>query len=218
MSGQENEIIENKEPDWASIRAEYLKSNISLKKLGEKHGVSLSAMQKKSAQGKWSEKRKQLRADKAEKVSERLHERDVKQTVKDIERVCRTAGKLIDKVNKALAQIDKQVYVSQDRKIITTKETKNNDGSETLDQTVKRNMRVKRFETLIDTKKLADLSKTLLNIKAVLTGEDGSADDTENSGIILINGQELIDDRPDEDSTAGGMETAAEAGADAAQS
>lgn len=209
MSGQENEIIENKEPDWASIRAEYLKSNISLKKLGEKHGVSLSAMQKKSAQGKWSEKRKQLRADKAEKVSERLHERDVKQTVKDIERVCRTAGKLIDKVNKALAQIDKQVYVSQDRKIITTKETKNNDGSETLDQTVKRNMRVKRFETLIDTKKLADLSKTLLNIKAVLTGEDGSADDTENSGIILINGQELIDDRPDEDSTAGGMETTA---------
>lgn len=209
MSGQENEIIENKEPDWASIRAEYLKSNISLKKLGEKHGVSLSAMQKKSAQGKWSEKRKQLRADKAEKVSERLHERDVKQTVKDIERVCRTAGKLIDKVNKALAQIDKQVYVSQDRKIITTKETKNNDGSETLDQTVKRNMRVKRFETLIDTKKLADLSKTLLNAKAVLTGEDGSADDTENSGIILINGQELIDDRPDEDSTAGGMETTA---------
>lgn len=209
MSGQENEIIENKEPDWASIRAEYLKSNISLKKLGEKHGVSLSAMQKKSAQGKWSEKRKQFRADKAEKVSERLHERDVKQTVKDIERVCRTAGKLIDKVNKALAQIDKQVYVSQDRKIITTKETKNNDGSETLDQTVKRNMRVKRFETLIDTKKLADLSKTLLNIKAVLTGEDGSADDTENSGIILINGQELIDDRPDEDSTAGGMETTA---------
>lgn len=209
MSGQENEIIENKEPDWASIRAEYLKSNISLKKLGEKHGVSLSAMQKKSAQGKWSEKRKQLRADKAEKVSERLHERDVKQTVKDIERVCRTAGKLIDKVNKALAQIDKQVYVSQDRKIITTKETKNNDGSETLDQTVKRNMRVKRFETLADTKKLADLSKTLLNIKAVLTGEDSSADDTENSGIILINGQELIDDRPDEDSTAGGMETTA---------
>lgn len=209
MSGQENEIIENKEPDWASIRAEYLKSNISLKKLGEKHGVSLSAMQKKSAQGKWSEKRKQLRADKAEKVSERLHERDVKQTVKDIERVCRTAGKLIDKINKALAQIDKQVYVSQDRKIITTKETKNNDGSETLDQTVKRNMRVKRFETLIDTKKLADLSKTLLNAKAVLTGEDGSADDTENSGIILINGQELIDDRPDEDSTAGGMETTA---------
>lgn len=209
MSGQENEIIENKEPDWASIRAEYLKSNISLKKLGEKHGVSLSAMQKKSAQGKWSEKRKQLRADKAEKVSERLHERDVKQTVKDIERVCRTAGKLIDKVNKALAQIDKQVYVSQDRKIITTKETKNNDGSETLDQTLKRNMRVKRFETLADTKKLADLSKTLLNIKAVLTGEDGSADDTENSGIILINGQELIDDRPDEDSTAGGMETTA---------
>lgn len=209
MSGQENEIIENKEPDWASIRAEYLKSNISLKKLGEKHGVSLSAMQKKSALGKWSEKRKQLRADKAEKVSERLHERDVKQTVKDIERVCRTAGKLIDKVNKALAQIDKQVYVSQDRKIITTKETKNNDGSETLDQTVKRNMRVKRFETLADTKKLADLSKTLLNIKAVLTGEDGSADDTENSGIILINGQELIDDRPDEDSTAGGMETTA---------
>lgn len=212
--------MENKkEPDWAAIRGEFLNSDITLKELAAKHGVSLSAVSKQSAKGKWSEKRKKLRADKAEKVSERLHERDVKQTVKDIERVCKAAGKLIDQVNKAIAQVGKQVYVSKDRKIITVSETSNADGSSTVDQTVKREMKVKRYDTLIDTKKLSDISKTLLNIKAVLPGDDGKADEIEGSGIIVLNEQDMIDEHEDDqDEQKGDLEAAAEAGADAAQS
>lgn len=208
-----------KEPDWAAIRGEFLNTDISLKALAEKHGLSLSAVSKQSARGKWGEKRKKLKADKAEKVSEKLHERDVKQTVKDIERVCKAAGKLINQVNKAIAQVGKQNYVSKDRKIITVSEAINPDGSSTVDQTVKREMKVKRYDTLIDTKKLSDISKTLLNIKAVLTGDDGKADEIEGSGIIVLNEQDMIDEHEDDqDEQKGDLEAAAEAGADAAQS
>jgi len=204
------------EPDWAAIRGEFLNSSLTLREISEKYGVALGTVQKQSAKGKWSEKRKKLRADKAEKVSEKLHDRDVKQTVKDIERVCKAAGKLINQVNKAIAQVGKGVYVSHDRKSVTVSEVKNTDGSETIDQTTKREMKVKRYDTLIDTKKLSEISKTLLNIKAVLTGDDGTADDIESSGIIEICGQDLIDGHEDEQE--GDLDAAAETGVNAAES
>lgn len=197
------------EPDWAQIRGEYVNTNISLKNLAAKYGVSLGTIQKHSARGKWSEKRKQLAGDKAERVSERLHERDVKQTVKDIERVCKAAGKLIDKVNRAISQVDKERYVSVDDKEISTREETLPDGTSVVNQVVKRNLKTRQMNALCDTKKLSELSKTLLNIKQVLTGEDGSADDTENSGLIVIAGQDLIDGQEDESdglAAAGEME------------
>ena len=217
------------EPDWAKIRGEYVNSNVSLKALAAKYGVTVGTIQKHSAKGKWSEKRKKLKADKEEKVSDKLHERDVKQTIKDIERVCRAAGKLIDKINIAIAQLDKAVYVSEDKKNITTKESTQEDGATVLDQTVKRSIRTRRYQTLADTKRMSEISKTLLNVKQVLTGEDGSADDTEGSGIIEIYGQDMIDEHEKDErlategevdgaDAARDMEAAAEAGVNASQS
>lgn len=213
----------------AKIRAEYLNGSDSLPTLSAKHGVALGTLQKYSAHGKWSEKRKAQRAAKAEKISDRLMERDVRQTVKDIERVCRAAGKLIDKVNVAIAQLDKQIYVSQDIKDVVTKEEQLPDGSESLHQKMTRSMRTKQNKTIIDTKRLSDLSKTLLNVKQVLTGEDGSADETESSGIIEIYGQDMIDEHEQDErlategevdgaDAARDMEAAAEAGVNASQS
>ena len=225
-----SEEMKKQEPDWAKIRGEYVNSSISLKALAKKYGVSPGTLQKRSARGKWSEKRKKLAGDKEERVSERLHERDVKQTVKDIERVCRAAGKLIDKVTKAIAQVDKERYVCEDNKVISTKKDELPDGTEVVDQTVKRKMKTRQLPGNCDTKKLSELSKTLLNLKQVLTGEDGSADDTENSGLIVIAGQDLIDENEKQSNglaTAGEMvaaeaesdlEAAAEAGVDVAAS
>lgn len=196
------------EPDWAKIRGEYVNSNVSLKALAAKYGVTVGTIQKHSAKGKWSEKRKKLKADKEEKVSDKLHERDVKQTIKDIERVCRAAGKLIDKINIAIAQLDKAVYISEDKKNISTKESMQEDGATVVDQTVKRSIKTRRYKTLADTKRMSEISKTLLNVKQVLTGEDGSADETESSGIIEIYGQDMIDEHEKDDglATAGEMD------------
>lgn len=207
------EVKNTQEPDWAKIRAEYLNSGISLPALAQKYGVPKSTLQKRSAAGGWSEKRKKLKADKAEKVSSRLHERDVRQTVKDIERVCRAAGKLIDQCNKAIAQVGKGIYISEDAKDLWQKEEEQPDGGVMTSTVLKRKIKTRRYDTLIDTKKLSDISKTLMNVKQVLTGEDGSADDTEDSGgIVMVEQQELDPREGEEDEN--GLEAAAEAGGD----
>ena len=98
-------------PDWAKIRAEYVNSDISQSELALKYNVSRSALQKRSAQGKWNEERKQKKKKKADAVAEKLHDNDIKQTVKDIDRCVKSAGKLIDKINKAINEVDKAIYI-----------------------------------------------------------------------------------------------------------
>lgn len=184
--------------DWAKIEAEYVNSTIGLKALAAKYGVTASALQKRSAAGKWSEKRRKFAEKKAEKISERLHEKDVKQTVRDIERVCKAAGKLIDAANRAINQLDKAAYVSFDD-IEQTAEQTEADGMTTTHTVKKRKLRMKQEKTIVNTKRMAEIAKTLCNIKEVLTGDNGRADDTENSGVIEITAATQIDDRPQED-------------------
>ena len=173
-------------PDWAKIRAEYVNSDISQSALAEKYKVSRSALQKHSAQGKWNEERKRKKKKKADVVAEKLHDTDVKQTVKDIDRCVKSAGKLLDKINKAISEVDKGIYISTEEKEISVSESKSDDGTADVTKTKqKRKFKTTRYNTLTDTKKIAELSKSLLNIKQILTDIDNSSDD-EQGGIIEI--------------------------------
>lgn len=172
--------------DWAKIRAEYVNGSISLADLAKKYGVKISTLKKHSAEEKWSEERQKKRKSKADKVVNKLHDKDVNQTVKEIERCCKAAGKLIDKINKAINQVDKSYYVSLDDKTITSKEIKGEDGEpNSINTKIQRKIRTKQYNALIDTKRIAELSKSLLNIKQILTGTEQQGDD-ENVGIIEI--------------------------------
>lgn len=173
-------------PDWAKIRAEYVNSDISQSALAEKYNVSRSALQKHSAQGKWNEERKRKKKKKADAVAEKLHDTDVKQTVKDIDRCLKSAGKLLDKINKAISEVDKASYISTDEREIATSQSQAPDGNTEITKIKKkRKLKTTRYNTLSDTKKIAELSKSLLNIKQILTDIDNSSDD-EQGGIIEI--------------------------------
>lgn len=200
----------NREIDWATIEAEYVNSAVSLTSLAEKYSVSKSIVQKRSAKYQWSRKRERMRQDKAKKVSDKLHDKDVNHTVKSIERCCKAADKLIDKINKAINQVDKEVYVSYDSNVKRTRIDKEGDTEVTYTEN-KRQRKTKRIDALIDTKKISELSKSLLNIKQILTGEDGNADKSESSGIIEIVAASEIDERED-DNEQDGMASAAETG------
>ena len=58
--------------DWEPIKAEYVTTNISKKKLAEKHGVSSSALNYRSAVDRWGEERKAHRDRVLEKTSQRM--------------------------------------------------------------------------------------------------------------------------------------------------
>ena len=176
----------NTTTDWAKLRAEYVNGSISLADLAKKYGVKISTLKKHSAEEKWSEECQQKRKSKADKVVDKLHDKDVNQTVKESERCCKAAGKLIDKINKAINQVDKSYYVSFDDKTITSKETKGEDGeTDIINTKIQRKIRTKQYNALIDTKRIAELSKSLLNIKQILTGTEQQGED-ENTGIIEI--------------------------------
>ncbi|MGN0491073.1 hypothetical protein [Ruminococcus sp.] len=176
----------NTTTDWAKLRAEYVNGSISLADLAKKYGVKISTLKKHSSKEKWSEERQKKRKSKADKVVDKLHDKDVNQTVKEIERCCKAAGKLIDKINKAINQVDKSYYVSLDDKTITSKETKGEYGeTDIINTKVQRKIRTKQYNALIDTKRIAELSKSLLNIKQILTGTEQQGED-ENTGIIEI--------------------------------
>lgn len=173
-------------PDWAKIRAEYVNSDISLTAIAKKYDISKSAVQKHSAQGKWNEERKKKRKKKADAIADKLNDADIKQTVKDIDRCVKSAGKLLDKINKAISEVDKGIYISTEEKEIYMSESKSEDGTADVTKTKqKRKFKTTRYNTLADTKKIAELSKSLLNIKQILTDTDNSSDE-EKGGIIEI--------------------------------
>lgn len=197
--------------DWAQLEGEYVNSKESLKALSERYGVPYKTVKNHSATGKWSEKRRKFAEKKAQKVSERLSDRDVKKTVHDIERCCTAAGKLIDKVNAAVRQLDKTVYISLDDIEQSERAEEEPDGTKRVRTVKKRKMQTRQQKTMLDTKRLLELSKALVNIKAVLTGEDGRVDETGQSGVIEIVAANMIDMRQEDEED---MDTAATAGGD----
>ena len=175
--------------------------------------MPLGSIQKRSAKGRWSSKRQNYTERKAEKVSKNVNDIEIKQTVKELKRIVKSAGKLLTMVNRAIGQLDKAAYVSYDEQEVTASSTENSDGSVTDKSLKKRKMKTSRMDTLVDAKRASELAKALVNLKDVMTGDNGLADNTENVGVIEIAAASAIDPRPgdggeDEDS----MDAAAQAG------
>lgn len=181
---------------WAKIEGEYVNTSITLKEIAAKYGVPLGNVQKVSAKRKWSEKRKKYAERKAEKVAERLNDKDIKQTVRDIDRVCKAAGKLIDAANKAIRQLDKQSYMSFDD-IEQVQENVEAGDITTTKTTKKRKLRMAQAQTLVDTKRMCEIAKTLLNIKDILVSDDGQPGSNDGSGVIEITAADTLDARPE---------------------
>ena len=47
--------------NWLKIRNEYINGTLSYRKLAQKHGVSVSALEKKARAEKWAERRRRQR-------------------------------------------------------------------------------------------------------------------------------------------------------------
>ena len=183
---------------------------MSLKALAERYDVPIGSVQKHSARGKWSEKRKKFNGRKADKVSRRVNDKAVNQTVKEINRVMKAASKLIDKINRAINQLERSTYISHDEKDITTREDKPDESTEHVNIVKNRKMKTATMKTDVDTKRVLDLTKSLATLKEIFTGDNGQPERNENSGVIEISAATAIDPRKEENEED--MDAAAEAG------
>lgn len=182
-------MSDQKRIDWKKIKAEYVTGEISLANIAKKYGVSASAVQKKSVKEKWAAEKRKQHKKAADKVAKKLNDKTVRKTVNDIERVCSAASKLITKINRAIDEVDRREKVT----VRTTKikaEGIGEKGQMEIEKT-ERKTDIEVCKGLVDTKSIAEISKSLLNIKQVLAGTEQNENE-KKVGIIELPSMQLL--------------------------
>lgn len=180
--------------DWATVKAEYVSGTMSAAKLADRYGISVSSISKKCASEHWQELRKQNQSETANKIAKKINTEKVKKTVREIDRVVAVASKLITKLNRAVNELDKDEELI--KKKVTVKAEKSEDKKAATAEEEYRYDYAKR-KTLVNTKRAAEISKSLLNVRNILADYTTEQDEENALGIIEIPMQEVM--RPPED-------------------
>lgn len=180
--------------DWATVKAEYVSGTMSAAKLADRYGISVSSISKKCASEHWQELRKQNQSETANKIAKKINTEKVKKTVREIDRVAAVASKLITKLNRAVNELDKDEELI--KKKVTVKAEKSEDKKAATVEEEYRYDYAKR-KTLVNTKRAAEISKSLLNVRNILADYTTEQDEENALGIIEIPMQEVM--RPPED-------------------
>ena len=180
--------------DWATVKAEYVSGTMSAAKLADRYGISVSSISKKCASEHWQALRKQNQSEAANKIAKKINTEKVKKTVREIDRVVAVASKLITKLNRAVNELDKDEELI--KKKVTVKAEKSEDKKAATVEEVYRYDYAKR-KTLVNTKRAAEISKSLLNVRNILADYTTEQDEENALGIIEIPMQEVM--RPPED-------------------
>ncbi len=194
LIGQQTELNEQKVIDWVQIKAEYISGTMSASKLAEKYGVSVYAIRKRSGKERWQELRKQNQSETANKIAEKINTEKVKKTVREIDRVVAVASKLITKLNRAVNELDKDEELI--KKKVTVKAEKSED-EKTATAEEEYSYDYAKRKTLVNTKRAAEISKSLLNVRDILADYTTEQDEENALGIIEIPMQEVM--QPPED-------------------
>lgn len=180
--------------DWATVKAEYVSGTMSAAKLADRYGISVSSISKKCASEHWQELRRQNQSETANKIAEKINTEKVKKTVREIDRVVAVASKLITKLNRAVNELDKDEELI--KKKVTVKAEKSEDEKTATAEEEYRYDYAKR-KTLVNTKRAAEISKSLLNVRNILADYTTEQDEENALGIIEIPMQEVM--QPPED-------------------
>lgn len=185
--------------DWATVKAEYVSGTMSAAKLADRYGISVSSISKKCASEHWQELRKQNQSETANKIAKKIDTEKVKKTVREIDRVVAVASKLITKLNRAVNELDKDEELI--KKKVTVKAEKSEDKKAATVEEEYSYDYAKR-KTLVNTKRAAEISKSLLNVRDILADYTTEQDEENALGIIEIPMQEVM--RPPEDNEQDG--------------
>lgn len=180
--------------DWATVKAEYVSGTMSAAKLADRYGISVSSISKKCASEHWQELRRQNQSKTASKIAEKINTEKVKKTVREIDRVVAVASKLITKLNRAVNELDKDEELI--KKKVTVKAEKSED-EKTATAEEEYSYDYAKRKTLVNTKRAAEISKSLLNVRDILADYTTEQDEENALGIIEIPMQEVM--QPPED-------------------
>ena len=149
--------------DWTKIKTEYITTDkSSYRKLAEKYGVSLGTLCKRAQRENWPEL-KQRSYDK--KVSKTVASVENNQ-VKKLERILSITDKLLDKIEKAIDELDIQLC----KKVEKVKEIEYNNyerPDKPTKETIHESEEVIEYRTIIDRKGAQELASAIKSLKEV---------------------------------------------------
>ena len=76
--------MDTNDTDWTAIRAEYVTTDIGLKKLSEKYGVPLATIKRRSSKEGWVEERKNRKEKAVDQVIQTVVQNDAKNIAKKL--------------------------------------------------------------------------------------------------------------------------------------
>jgi len=152
--------------DWDKIKAEYITTKISQRKLAEKYGISVSALAARSSAEKWVELKEQFRnktiAKTIEKTSTKRANR-LQKLIDNTERAIEVASKALDDSK----QFNRYIVEKREKYAFPTPSGEDGD----LDETAlisERQWAEEQIFQKIDTKALKDVTAVLKDLTALM--------------------------------------------------
>ena len=174
--------------DWLAIKTEYITTDISYRKLAEKHGIRYATIQKRGQEEGWQELRDQFKTKTVSKTIEKLSEKKAKQAVK----VGDLADKLLVKLEQAIEELDLKVTTHKIKTEKGSKETtvefQTAEEGGTVDRTGLRQLTGALKELKYIKDEISDLERREkeARIEALRRSSGIGDDDDDDTGVIFL--------------------------------
>lgn len=156
-----------------------------MRALAQKYNINITTIANKSRSENWVELRKQNTNKTQTKTVDKIIEKTSEQTADGLTRCNDLANRLLDKIETAIDELDSREMG------ITTQEKKyaeDENGIEVELTTKTENLYIKK--ATVQTQKMKQLTAALRDVRDILTGDEGSKDNT----INLIISKDEFDD------------------------
>ena len=104
--------------EWTKIKAEYIAGGTSYRKLAEKYGIDRNKIQVRATKENWVGLKSQAQAKTESKIVDSISKQDAKKAIDKLSRVSDLTDKLLDKLERAIEELDIQLY----KDVVRTKE------------------------------------------------------------------------------------------------
>lgn len=148
--------------DWQKIKTEYITTDTSYRKLGEKYGIHYKVISEKGKDEKWVELRSQHR----DKTLTKALEADSRKTVDRLTRIQDATDRLLDKIEQAISELNIQLAKETHKEKVVEYNNLDRPDKPTKEITHETE-KVIEFASIIDRQGLKQIASALKDIKEV---------------------------------------------------
>ena len=173
--------------DWLGIKAEYVSTSITMQKLSEKHGVSVSAIKRRSTAENWTANRTTTEPEVYRKTVRKVIEKTATNEANRIVKLLAIGDKLAERLDLAVEQLDRMTVKNRRKTRVIEYgdlDARGKPTREVIDEVEEINV----VDATIDRQGLQQLSMTLKNLRDVLQPDKADAPGG-NSVAVVFEGE-----------------------------